>query len=94
MLILIFFVILLLGSIAGYIQWKHAEANYPSSWQWKVLLFFSGFVACGVGVWLLPFSNLSLSKQFLLVLGGGLFGGYGSLVLLPQKMQMIHPKRE
>ena len=94
MLILTFFVILLLASIAGYIQWKHAEANYPSSWQWKLLLFSGGFISCAVGVWLLPMSNLSVLKQTLVVLGTGLFGGYGSLVLLPQKMQMIHPKRE
>lgn len=94
MFIVTFFGIVLLGSIARYIQWKHAEANYPSSWQWKELLFFSRFVACAIGIWLLPFSDLPLSKQFLLVLGGGLFGGYGSLILLPQKMQMIRPKQE
>ena len=94
MLIVRIILIVLLGSIAGYIQWMYANANYPTSRRWKVILFISGGLACAFVVSLLPFSNLAFLKKLLLIGSGGLFGGYLFLVTLPEKMQMIVPKKE
>lgn len=83
-----------MGSTAGYIQWMYANANYPTSRSWKVVLFISGGLACAFTVSLLPFSNLTFLKKLLLIGSGGLFGGYLFLVVLPQKMHTIVPKKE
>lgn len=94
MLLVRLILIILLGSLAGYVQWLYAHANYPKSWQWKVTLFLSGGFACAFAVSLLPFSNSTFWEKLLLIGSGGLFGGYLLLVVLPQKMQMIIPKKE
>ena len=94
MLILKFILMVFLGCIAGFIQWMYAKANYPSSWQWKTFLFLSGGIACGLAVSLLPFADATIFEKLLLIGGGSLFGGYLLLTALPEKMQMIIPKKE
>lgn len=94
MIILFFLAILILASIAGYIQWMYANANYPTSWQWKAVLFFSGFAVISIAAWFMPKPGLTILEQTLLILGGGVFSGYCTLTLLPQKMQAIIPKKE
>lgn len=91
---LAFIIVVLLVFFTGYLQYKYAVVNYPASWRWKFLLFINGFTTGAIGVWLLPFSDITWGKVTLLCLGGGFFHGYCTAFLFPQKMQTMIPKKE
>lgn len=78
--------------VAVWLQFQYKDANYPNTWQWRLTLFFSGFLLTSLGGISLMF-GAALEVVVVSTLLGGTFGGLIFSYASPKSMQGIYPKR-
>jgi len=77
-----------------YIQLRYARANYPSTWQWKLTLFLSGFSCGAMGSVAFLHQTAAWRALLLMTAFSGIFAGLGFTFLTPYNMQNFIPKRD
>lgn len=86
--------LVILGGLAGYLQYCYARANYPNSSQWKWALFLSGFIPVVTGLATFLYQEIAGHELLLFSLLGGIFSGLIASFLFPHNMRRIYPKRD
>jgi hypothetical protein len=84
--------VVLACSIGGYLHVWYAQANYPSTRSWTLLLLGIGFVIGTLVIWSLMPGREVTGLIVSAIVGGIPFAGI-SRWWFPQKMQTILPKR-
>ena len=92
---LVFVTIIVLGVVGIRLQLRHAEANYPSSWRWRLALFAPPFLLFSLLGYVIASSgdNTALFKV-LFGFAVGLFAGLSYTFLFPRNLQNVIPKRK
>jgi RsiW-degrading membrane proteinase PrsW (M82 family) len=87
----LFFIWLLSGIVAIWLQFKYRDANYPMTIQWRLLLFLSGFLNGLFGALLFTVDS-ELKVRLLVSLFIGVFGGMIFTFGFPRQMRGLFPK--
>ncbi|MCA9368095.1 hypothetical protein KC887_07630 [Candidatus Kaiserbacteria bacterium] len=92
---LLWLLAVLLMGLTGYVHYRYAINNYPSSRSWNWLLFFTGFTTGIIEstALFLP-SGATPRTMIIFILMGGVVLGLISRFLLIQKMKTIVPPRD
>ena len=78
--------------VAVWLQFRYKNANYPNTWQWRLVLFLSGFLLASLGG-IYFMGNAAFRVLLVSILLGGTFGGLIFSYASPHSMQGIYPKR-
>lgn len=92
---LVFIAIIALAVAGMRVQLLFAQANYPSSWRWRLALFAPPFLLFSLlGCVIASSADDTLLFKVPFGLGVGLFAGLGYAFLFPRSVQRVIPKRK